>query len=150
MSTDFIKGEKNILYIWVATAYKPIACLTSNSLATTLGVIESQTKCDPGVIVKNPGIFSYSIDLAGQYIDTTTAGGDTAKSSHDALLLLQIAKKEVDWKIDTNIDDTASTKYFGTAVITSLTLDAAAGDEFSQFSGTFDGNGAIELTDPKI
>lgn len=149
MANNFIKGEKNILYIF-ATTWKPIACLTSNSIASELASIESQTKCAPGVIEKSAGNFSYSIDAEGQYIDTTTAGGDTAKKSHDSLLLLQMAKTNVQWKIDTNVDDVASAKYFGTAVISSLNLDASAGDEFSMFSLTLDGNGDILLTDPNV
>ena len=140
------KGENGILYIYEQTAWKPVACLTSNSLSTTVGVLESQTKCFPGVIKKSPGIFSYSIDAEGEMIDTTTAGGDTAKQSHDALLLLQMAKTPVDWKIDVNVTDPTSSKYYGTAILTDLSADMGAGDEFSTFSVTLDGDGAITLT----
>lgn len=141
-----IKGEKNILFIW-DTAWKPVACLTSNGLSTTLGIIESQTKCFPGVVKKTPGTFSYSISAEGEYIDTTTAGGEDTKASHDALLLLQLSKSLVDFKIDTNVDDAASTKYFGSAYITELELTADAGDEVQTFSATLDGDGALVLTD---
>lgn len=88
-----IKGENGILYIYVTSAYKPIACLTSQSLATSLSVIESNTKCNPGVTTKTAGMFNYTIDAEGEYIDTTTVGGDTTKQSHDALLALQMAKR---------------------------------------------------------
>ena len=65
MST-FIKGEGLILYIY-ETTWKPVACLTSNSLTRTKNVIETQTKCDPGVIIKGNGSKSYEIpfDLRG-------------------------------------------------------------------------------------
>ena len=86
------KGEKGIIYVWDSTAYKPLACLTSTSLSTTVSVIESNTKCFPGVTKKYAGTFNGSISLEGEYIDTTTAGGDTAKKSHDALFLLQHSK----------------------------------------------------------
>jgi len=142
-----IKGENGILYIY-ATTWKPIACLTSNSLNTTVGLIESQTKCDPGVVKKQAGTFSYTIDAEGEYIDTTSVGGDTAKKSHDALLALQMAKTVVEWKIDTDVTDVTSIKYYGEALITDLSLSQGAGDELSTFSATLDGSGAIVLTDP--
>jgi hypothetical protein len=124
-----IRGEKGILYIY-QTTWKPIACLTSNGLNTTVAMIESQTKCFPGVVKKTPGTLSYSVDAEGEYIDTTTAGGDTA------------------WKIDTNVDDATSVKYFGDAYITDLSATFGSGDELATFSLTLDGDGAIVLTDP--
>jgi len=142
-----IKGENGILYIY-ATTWKPIACLTSNSLNTTVGVIESQTKCDPGVVKKQAGTFSYTIDAEGEYIDTTSVGGDTAKVSHDALLALQMAKTLVTWKLDTDVTDATSIKYYGDAYITDLSDTAGSGDEVTTFSATLDGDGAIVLVDP--
>jgi len=143
-----IKGEKGIIYIYTGSAYKPVACLTSNSLNTTVSMIESQTKCYPGVVKKTAGSFSYTIDAEGEYIDTTTVGGDTAKQSHDALFLLQQAKTKVDWKLDTNIDDATSVKYFGSGYLTDLSATFGSGDEVTTFSTTIDGDGAIVLTDP--
>jgi hypothetical protein len=150
---DFIKGEANIIFFYQTTApigWKPIACLTSNSLATELATIESQTKCDPGVVIKQPGTFAYTVELEGQYIDTTTAGGDTTKTSHDALLATQMLKQNKQWKIDTNVNNPNSVKYFGTANISSLNLDAAAGDELMTFSATLDGSGNILTVDPNV
>ena len=143
-----IKGENSILYIWDTSAYKPVACLTSNSLNTTLSVIESTTKCFPGVVKKTPGQFNYSIDAEGEYIDTTSVGGDTAKVSHDALLALQMAKTLVTWKLDTDVTNATSIKYYGDAYITDLSDTAGSGDEVTSFSATLDGDGAIVLTDP--
>ena len=143
-----IRGEKGILYIYDTVAYKPVACLTSNGLNTTVAMIESQTKCFPGVVKKTPGTFSYSIDAEGEYIDTTTAGGDDAKASHDALFLLQQSKTLIDWKIDTDIDDAASVKYYGSGYLTDLSATFGSGDEVTTFSATIDGDGAILLTDP--
>ena len=143
-----LKGENGILYIYDATIYKPVACLTSNSLNTAVSVIESQTKCFPGVVKKQAGLFSYTIDAEGEYIDTTTVGGDTAKKSHDALFLLQQTRQLVEWKIDTDITDATSVKYYGSALITDLALTQGAGDELSTFSLTLDGDGEIVLTDP--
>lgn len=143
-----IKGEKGIIYIYTGAAYKPVACLTSNSLNTTVSMIESQTKCFPGVVKKTAGTFSYSIDAEGEYIDTTTVGGDTAKQSHDALFLIQQAKTLVEWKLDTDIDNATSVKYYGSGYITDLSATFGSGDELSTFSMTLDGDGAIVLVDP--
>lgn len=142
-----IKGESGILFI-KDTTYKPVACLTSNALQQTLSVIESQTKCFPGQIKKQAGILTYNISAEGEYIDTTTLGGDTAKQSHDALMIKQNSRTEVLWKIDTDINNATSTKYWGTAIITDLALTQAAGDAISTFSLTLDGSGLISLTEP--
>ena len=144
-----IRGEKAILYIWDTAAYKPVACLTSNGLSSQLSMIESTTKCFPGVVKKTPGQLNNSIDAEGEYIDTTTAGGDTAKISHDAMFLLQQDKTLVTWKIDTNIDDVDSVKYYGTGYFTDLSATFGSGDEVSTFSVTIDVDGAVLLTDPE-
>jgi len=143
-----IKGEKGIIYIYTGAAYKPVACLTSNSLNTTVSMITSNTKCYPGVTKKTPGSFDYTIDAEGEYIDTTTVGGDTAKQSHDALFLIQQAKTLVEWKLDTNVDDATSVKYYGSGYITDLSATFGSGDEVSTFSATIDGDGDIVLVDP--
>ena len=147
-----IKGEKGILYIYEVennnSGYRPIACLTSNGLNTTVSMIESTTKCFPGVVKKTPGVFSYSLDAEGEYIDTTTAGGDDEKASHDKLFLLQQSKVLVTWKLDTDIDNGDSVKYYGYAYITDLSATFGSGDEVTTFSLTLDGEGAILLDDP--
>ena len=143
-----IRGEKGILYIWETSVYKPVACLTSNGLSSQLSMIESTTKCFPGVVKKTPGQLNNSIDAEGEYIDTTTVGGDTAKVSHDKMFLLQQNKTLVTWKIDTNIDNSTSVKYYGTGYFTDLSATFGSGDEVSTFSVTIDVDGAVLLTDP--
>lgn len=146
-----IKGENGILYIFKdGGGWLPIACLTKNSLKSSVATIESKTKCFPGVIKKTPGTFTYSIDAEGEYIDTTTVGGDDAKASHDALFLLQQTKTPVQWKIDTDITNATSVKYYGDALITDLNADFGAGDDLAMFTATLDGDGAISYTDPII
>jgi hypothetical protein len=141
-----VKGELGILYIYDETAYKPVACLTSTNLSSTLSIIESQTKCDPGLVKKQAGTFAYSITGDGEYIDTTSVGGQTTKASHDALLALQMSKDQVTWKLDTGIG--ASGTYFGYGIISDLSLEQGSGDEISTFSITIDGSGEILTTDP--
>lgn len=143
-----IRGEKGILYIWDTSTYKPIACLTSNGLSSQLSVIESRTKCFPGVVKKTPGVLNNSISAEGEYIDTTTAGGDTAKVSHDKMFSLQQNKTLVTWKIDTNVDNTDSVKYYGTGYFTDLQATFGSGDEVTTFTVTLDVDGAIATVDP--
>jgi len=145
MSTP-IKGELGILYIHDGTLYRPIACLTSNSLNTAVSIIESQTKCNPGVTVKQAGVQSYTIDAEGEYIDTTSVGGEVTKASHDYLFTKQQLLTEVTWKLDTGVTGAI---YYGTAIISDLTLDQGAGDEISTFSMTLEGSGAIVTVDPE-
>lgn len=145
-----VKGENGILYIQVfdIPPFKPVACLTSNSLKTTLSIIESKTKCFPGTIKKSPGMIDNSIDCEGEYIDTTSVGGDTAKKSHDALFLLQQSKTYITWKIDTDILNVNSAKYYGNGFISDLSAAFGSGDDLTTFSATIAVNGNISLTDP--
>jgi hypothetical protein len=145
-----IRGENCILYIYDTASYKPVACLTSNGLSSQLSMIESTTKCFPGVVKKTPGQLNNSIDAEGEYIDTTTAGGDTAKVSHDKMFLLQQDKTLVTWKIDMNVDDADSVKYYGDGYFTDLSVTAGSGDEVITFSVTLDVDGAVLLTDPMM
>jgi hypothetical protein len=143
-----IKGEKGMLYVYIGAAYKPVACLTSIGLSSSVSIIESQTKCYPGVVKKTPGSFSASISAEGEYIDTTSAGGDTAKVSHDKMFIDQQTKTLMEWKIDTDTTDANSVKYFGSGYYTDLELTQGSGDEVSTFSVTLDVDGAVLYTDP--
>jgi len=142
---DKIKGEGLILYWHDGTLYRPVACLTSNSLNSERGVIEAQTKCAPGVVEKQAGVFSYTIDADAIAIDTTSVSGDDTKASHDFLLEAQQGTAFGNWKMDSG---TASLTYYGSGILTSLALEAPAGDEFASFSLTIDGSGAIVNSDP--
>jgi|SRR6478609_2460912 len=141
-----IKGELGILYVHDGTLYRPVACLTSNSLNTAVSIIESQTKCNPGQVIKQAGTLSYTLDAEGEYIDTTSVGGEVTKASHDYLITLQQALAEVTWKLDTGVTGAI---YYGTAIISDLTLDQGAGDEISTFSMTLEGSGEIVTVDPE-
>lgn len=142
-----IKGDALILYVWdsVDLDYRPIACLTSNTLNSTREVLTSQTKCAPGVVEKESGVFDYNITADGEYIDTTSVGGDTTKASHDYLLEWQQAGDKRTWKMDTGLADT--TAYYGTSLLTDLTLTGDSG-QIATFSATLEGDGAIVTVDP--
>jgi len=140
MST-YIKGDAIILSVHDGAAYEPIACLTSNSLSLTRNVIETQTKCDPGVIIKAPGSMSYSISAEGVAI-TTEAG----KVSANALITkMNLAVQASDiWRMDNGNGG----YYYGTGVFTETTFDASAGDENATFSTSIEGSGLIVTSDP--
>jgi hypothetical protein len=140
-----IKGEVGILYVAEGASYKPVACLTSNSLSTAVSVIESNTKCNPGVTKIQGGIYSYTLDAEGEYIDTTSEGGDSTKMSHDYLVQLQLAKELIIWKLVTGV--TGAT-YYGNALIADLSLDMGSGDDLATFSLTLNGDGEISTVDP--
>lgn len=141
-----IKGELGLLYIHDGTIYRPLACLTSTSFNPSFSVIESMTKCDPGVVIKTAGMFNYTLDAEGEYIDTTSVGGDTTKASHDYLFAKMQLKLPVIWKLDTGV---LGVVYYGTAIITDLPLEQGAGDELSTFSISLEGSGAVSLINPK-
>lgn len=141
-----INGDVLILQAWDsdASAYKPIACITSNELSSTAEIIESKTKCAPGVISKDYGSINKSISIDGEYIDTTSAGGETTKASHDWLEEKQDAKEKIDIAIGTGLDD-VPTKY-AKALISDIVLTGPAGS-ISTFSATLDIDGGY-IADP--
>jgi len=144
---DYIKGEGLVLYVWDDTIYRPIACLTSNSISRSKSIIEAITKCSPGVVERGGGTTSYEIPFEGVYIDTTSAGAEITKASHDYLMEVFDNPNAQSWKMDSGLADNPA--YYGEAIFESLELSAPAGDEFASFSGSFSGSGAIVTTDPK-
>jgi len=141
-----IKGELLILSVWDSSIYRPIACLTSNNLSETQNIIESQTKCDPGVVTKTPGSYSYELSAEGEYIDTTSATGAVTLASHD--YLHEVFGTEVTWRLATGLTDKPF--YYGTAIINDLSGDFASGDDLATFSATLTGSGLIVETDPNV
>ena len=144
---DFIKGDLIILSVHDGSVYRPVACLTSNSLQQTRNIIEAQTKCNPGVTIKGAGSMDYSIEAEGNYIDTTSVGGSTTLASHDWLKANGMDNgAELTWRMATGLADTAY--YYGTGFLSDLGMEAPAGDEFTTFSATLSGSGAIVTVDP--
>lgn len=142
-----IKGEVGIISVYDGAIFRPVACLTSNSLSATVSVIESNTKCNPGVTIKQGGMSNYSIQADGEYIDTTSVGGETTKASHDFLFKRLQTKEMQIWKLDTGVVDAI---YYGNGIISDLSLDQGAGDELSTFSMTIDVSGEVVFEDPTV
>jgi len=141
-----IKGELLILSVWDSSIYRPIACLTSNSISETQNIIESQTKCDPGVITKIAGSYTYELSAEGEYIDTTSAGAQITSASHD--YLHEIFGTTVTWRLATGLTDKPF--YYGTAILNDLSADFGSGDDLATFSASLMGSGVIVETDPNV
>lgn len=140
-----INGDVIILSVHDGAAYRPVACLTSNSLNETTNVITSNTKCFPNETKKSKGARDYNISAEGEYIDTTSVGGQTTLASHDFLKTLADGADNVNWRMATGLEDTPF--YYGEAIITDLSMTAPTNDN-TTFSATLDGSGAIVTVDP--
>ena len=142
-----IKGEDIVLSVHDGTIYRPVACLTSNSLNITRGVIETQTKCEPGETIRAAGSMSYEIPCEGILIDTTSLGAEITQASHDYLMtVIQSTAGTLTWRMDTGLTDTPY--YYGTGILVGLEQTNPAGDEFTTFSATISGSGAIVTVSP--
>ena len=143
--SELIKGDAEILKLWDGTAYVPFACLTSSSLSETRNVIESQTKCDPGLVTRTAGSYSYEISFEGEYIKPE-ASKESWAELRDRIRV--VADSEVEWSITTTYADASTDIDYGTAILTDLSKDAPAGDELITFSGSLSGSGAIVQVAP--
>ncbi|WP_407535416.1 phage tail tube protein [Elizabethkingia miricola] len=143
-------GKDIILYVHDGTAYRPVACLTSNGLNVTQEMRDLPvTKCSPDK-KKAKGALSYEIPFEGQFIDTTSVGGSTAKASYDFLLKHIKEAKDTEaltfWKQTTSNGATVVDTSYGKGSITSLQLTAPAEGE-ATFQGTLQGEGWVSKTD---
>lgn len=144
-----IKGTESILSIYDGAAYRPVACLTSNALDSNQSIVESNTKCNPGVVEKTPGTINISVTADGEMIDTTSVGGDTAQASWDYLFARQLQQNTdflpVPFRYSSGVTDLI---YYGNAIISDLNQTAGAGDEVITFSVTLEVSGALTTTNP--
>lgn len=144
MST-FIKGDDIILYIYNnVDAYEPIGCLTSNSISVTRNVIETQTKCDPSVVIKAAGSTTSEISFEATYIST-----EAGKTDYDACLAFinnDVGDGSVTWKMTSGQEDGSA--YYGVGILSDLEMTASAGDEFATYSGTISNSGLVLTVDP--
>lgn len=141
---DKVKGDLFMLHMWDGLGYRPIACITSNDLSSSAEVTESKNKCQPGVISTEYGAVNKSLSIEGEFIDTTSAGGDSTKASFDFMEGKQDAKEKVDVKIDLGLEDSSS-KY-AKAIVSDLSLTGPAG-EIATFSATLNIDGGY-IADP--
>ena len=143
---DQILGDVAILEVHDGTAFRPVACLTSNDTSKSREIIESKTKCTPGQTVSISGTSNYEKSFEGEYIDTTSVGSlNLTKASYDFLDTLYEAGSEFYWREATGLTDVPYN--YGSATLGELSKSAAAGEVIT-FSGTLSGVGAIVTVDP--
>ena len=144
-----VLGETVIFKVWDgSSAYIPAICLTENSLSETKEMIESQTKCNPGVIIKTPSTYSYEISLEGEYgYDPDTP---SATMQWDDLRAKLQAGTRMSWSMEGFNDGSSPVVYYGDGYLTDIEFSAPAGASISTFSATLSGNGIIVTTEPSI
>lgn len=135
-----VKGDTILFKIYDGGAYEPVVCLTSNSLNETKNIIESQTKCDPGQIVKTPGSYTYEISLEGEY-----SVPDASQLSWDSVRGNLVSGTLIQWSME-GFSSGGSTTYYGSGYLSEINIEAPAGDEIATFSATLMGDGKTGIT----
>ncbi|MDV3461776.1 hypothetical protein CMV04_12225 [Elizabethkingia anophelis] len=134
-----------------ANAYKPLACLTSNSLSESQEVIKSDPNKCSDAATYSYGEYSYEASAEGQFLDPTDPTA-TGKASYDWLhdfnKKKRTSKKNIFWRETTVPADGTATYRYGEGIITALEL-AAPADGDATFTMTIQGIGEISHTDPK-
>ena len=141
-----IKGDNILFKIYDGSdSYDPIACLTSNNLSETKNIIESQTKCNPGQIIKTPGSYTYELSIEGELAIKDADQFDYMSLRAD--LVNGVAQQ---WSMEGFQAGGPNDTYYGTAYFSAFEVDAPAGDEIATFSATLVGDGetAITTTNP--
>ncbi len=133
MPENIIQGHAIVLYINDSDTWKPIACLTETTWSIDGEILESNTKCDPGVTIKTPGTVSHSFDFDGEYFDSTSVSGETTKASHDHMVGVTNIKKS--YRLSTGLADNAFQYFDG--ILSSLELSSPSDDK-ATFSGTIE------------
>lgn len=144
------KGLYLSIYDETATAYYPLACLTSNGISENQDVTESDpNKCEDTTSFSY-GPYSYEMNAEGQFLDPTDTGS-AGKGSYDWLHAKmkanRTAKKNLIWKETTTHEDGTFTYRYGEGIITTLDLTAEAEGD-ATFSLTIQGVGEIVTVDP--
>jgi hypothetical protein len=115
--------------------YKPVACLTSNSLTSTLGTIDATSKCGDQY-TPSPS-FNQSFECEGFAIDET---GTPSKDSYQQLYDAHAAKTLFAIKMGRATPVTGDVYYGGTATslvfISNFNVNAADKDDV-KFTATF-------------
>ena len=136
MAETYIAGHTGVLSYWDTSAYKPIACLTSTSLARTLQVIEKVNMCTAGEVVKTGDTVERTLSIEGEVVD----GGTDA--SLDELEAIVKAKADKTFKLGRG-----ASYYYFTGLVTELSDNFQAGED-ATFSATIQLTSAPSGTDP--
>lgn len=132
MAESKIKGRDYILQADLDNdaTFKPVACLTSNSLQQSLDSIDANSKCGPETIVGDT--FEASFQFEGFAIDETgTPAKDSYKQLHDAFA----AKTTFAMRMQRADAAVGSVRFSADVFITELNVTSDDND-MVKFSGT--------------
>ena len=113
------------------STYKPVACLTSNSLTSTLNIIDATSKC--GDQFQAGPSYSQSFRAEGFAIDET---GTPAKDSYQQLYAAHAAGTVFGMKMGKATPTAGDITYSGTVFISAFDVNAADKDDV-KFTATF-------------
>jgi hypothetical protein len=113
------------------STFKPVACLTSNSITSTLGTIDATSKCGDSY-TPSPS-FNQSIECEGFAIDET---GTPAKDSYQQLYDAHAAKTIFAIKMGKATPTAGDITYSGEVFISNFGVNAADKDDV-KFTATF-------------
>ena len=111
--------------------FKPVACLTTNSLTSTNDTIDATSKC--GNEYTPSPVFSQSFDCEGFAIDET---GTPSKDSYQQLYTAHAAKTAFNMKMGKATPASGDVYYSGQVFISNFDVNAADKDDV-KFSATF-------------
>jgi hypothetical protein len=111
--------------------FKPVACLTSNSLTSTLNVIDATSKC--GDQYQAGPSFNQSFRAEGFAIDET---GTPAKDSYQQLYAAHAARTTFAMKMGKATPTAGDITYSGSVFISAFDVNAADKDDV-KFTATF-------------
>lgn len=111
--------------------FKPVACLTSNSITSTLGTIDATSKCGDEY-TPSPS-FNQTIDCEGFAIDET---GTPAKDSYQQLYAAHAAKTSFNIKMGKAVPTAGDITYSGKVFISDFGVTADDKDDV-KFTATF-------------
>ena len=113
------------------STYKPVACLTSNSITSTLGTIDATSKCGDSY-TPSPS-FNQTIECEGFAIDET---GTPAKDSYQQLYTAHAAKTSFNMKMGKATPTAGDITYSGQVFISDFGVTADDKDDV-KFTATF-------------
>jgi hypothetical protein len=112
-------------------SFKPVACLTTNSITSTLGTIDATSKCGDEYTPNQS--FNQSIECEGFAIDET---GSPAKDSYQQLYAAHAAQTTFPIKMGKAVPASGDITYSGTVFISNFGVNAADKDDV-KFTATF-------------
>jgi hypothetical protein len=127
------------------TSYKPLVCLRTSSVNTTMDATTEQTNCGA---FTSPSAPQMSVDFDA-ICETDPGGLPTVSISYEEVLNAMVNKTQVAVRVQNPVvtGSSAGTVYYHQFMgyITDLTLNQST-TEFINFSGTIQSNGTLDIT----